>query len=189
VSPEPREVGIHVGELFAGAGDIVVKTLLGSCVSACLYDPRRGVGGMNHILLPEAIGGPGQTPGELRYGLHAMDLLLGSLVKLGADRASLCAKLFGGANTLDIEGVGQSIGPANVAFVDRFCAVERIRLIARDVGGSEARQVRFHVGTGRAWVRRLPAAPRIARDLWQRRAVESDVTLFDPPDPHDRERS
>lgn len=121
----------------------VLSTVLGSCVAVCLWDPGGKVGGMNHFLLPAA---PGQADSRmLRYGAHAMEMLINELLKLGARRRGLQAKLFGGASVTDTLG---PIGQANAAFAVNYLATEDIPCIAKSLGGTRARRIVFRPATG-----------------------------------------
>jgi chemotaxis protein CheD len=121
----------------------VLSTVLGSCVAVCLWDPGGKVGGMNHFLLPAA---PGQADAKtLRYGAHAMEVLINELLKLGARRRALQAKLFGGANVTETLG---PIGQANAAFALGYLTDEEIPCIAKSLGGTQARRIVFRPVTG-----------------------------------------
>jgi len=147
-------VTIYSGDVYASATPILIRTLLGSCVAACLRDPASGVGGMNHFMLPDANGHGREHPE--RFGVHAMERLIAQIQKLGGARARLEAKVFGGGHVLQgpdsVEGVAQQ----NVRFIRAFLREEGLRLAAADLGGRLARQILFHTGTGRVQVRRLP---------------------------------
>ena len=130
---------------------VALVTLLGSCVAACLYDPLERIGGMNHFMLPE--GRPGDV--SARYGAHAMELLINDLLKGGARRSRLQAKVFGGGNVL--RGFHDPIGTRNANFVLDYLDAERIPVVAQDLGDIFPRKVCFFVQTGRTLVRRLPA--------------------------------
>lgn len=149
-------VKILPGEFYATAGDEVVTTVLGSCVSACLHDPVVCVGGMNHFMLPEpAEGGDrwgGPTGRSARYGSDAMEQLVNTLLKAGAERARLQVKIFGGARVL---AQMTDIGKRNIDFVRQYLRAESLTLVSEDVGGNWPRQVRFYAASGRAQVRRL----------------------------------
>jgi len=135
-----RRVSIIQGENHvSGDADVVISTLLGSCVSVCLQDPEARIGGMNHFLLGE----PGkdqqvQRQDMQRYGVHAMELLINALMRKGANRSRLRAQIYGGANI--IAGLG-SIGSSNAEFARRFMQTEGIRIGQCDVGGKQARRV------------------------------------------------
>lgn len=143
--PITRTVHVMQGgcEASAQPGDIFT-TILGSCVCTCLSDPVAAIGGMNHFLLPDA--GLDDAK-QLRYGLHAMELLINALLKLGASRHRLEAKLFGGAMMSERLG---SIGRANADFALRFLDAEGIPCTAQSLGGTRARRIRFWPTAGRA---------------------------------------
>ncbi len=115
---------------------VYFSTVLGSCIAACVYDEKNGVGGMNHFLLAHGGGGTANA----RYGVHAMELLINGIMKKGAERRNLKAKVFGGAkmsvNLADI-------GAKNTAFIQSFLRDEGIPCISSSVGGTSARRVRF----------------------------------------------
>ena len=137
---------------------IALATVLVSCVAACLYDPSACVGGMNHFMLPDAAPGDGSA----RYGAHAMELLINGLLKAGASRQRLQAKVFGGGNVLPGMTL-DPIGTRNGNFVLNYLTAERIPIVAQDLFGVQPRKVCFYVRTGRTLVKRLPAAGEIAR--------------------------
>jgi chemotaxis protein CheD len=122
----------------------VIATILGSCISACIRDPIARVGGMNHFLLPD---GPGEGREALRYGVNAMELLINNLLKHGAARNSLEAKLFGGANVM--AGLSD-VGSKNASFAERFLADEGIPVVGGSVGGTAPRRIQFWPVSGRA---------------------------------------
>lgn len=137
---------------------LALATVLGSCVAACLYDASAKVGGMNHFMLPDAAPGDGSA----RYGAHAMELLINGLLKHGAVRSRLQAKVFGGGNVLPGMTL-DPIGTRNGNFVLNYLSAERIPIVAQDLFGVQPRKVCFFVRTGRTLVKRLPAAGEIAR--------------------------
>lgn len=147
ISNRPHQ-RIHVvqGEHHvSGDPDSVLTTILGSCVAVCLTDPVRGVGGMNHFLLPE-----GRTDGAdegRRYGVNLMELLINDLLRLGAKRERLQAKLFGGARMFD--GLSD-VGASNATFAEKFLRDEGIPVVGSSMGGTGARRVQYWPTTGRA---------------------------------------
>lgn len=122
----------------------VLTTILGSCIAACIRDPMAGVGGMNHFLLPE---GSGDDKNARRFGVNAMEVLINGLLKQGAQRTRLEAKLFGGANVL---AQLSDVGSRNAEFAKKYLNDEGIRLIGGDVGGISPRRIQFWPLTGRA---------------------------------------
>lgn len=151
----------------------VLTTLLGSCVATCLCDPVAGVGGMNHFLLAQ---GEGAGSMGYRYGLQAMELLINGLIKLGARKSRLEAKLFGGAR---MDHMLARIGDANAEFALQFLASEGIRCVAQSLGGTQARRVRYIPSTGHARQLlisgNLPGEDQVIRP---RPLPGGDVTLF-----------
>lgn len=127
---------------------LMMTTTLGSCVAACLFDVRRGLGGMNHFLLPDRPGSL-DAAGEAshRYGVHLMELLINGLLAKGASRAHLQAKVFGGACiTIGLTDAGAR----NTAFVERFLRHEGIPLVGGSLAGKRGRRVQFWPASGRA---------------------------------------
>lgn len=142
-----RRINIIQGEYrVSNETDVVIATLLGSCVAACIYDPLIRVGGMNHFLLPGEAG-QGQSLEAQRYGVHLMELLVNGLLKLGASRDRLQAKLFGGANTVRKLG---NIGTSNAKFAREFLSKEGITCTGSSLGGERGRRVQFWPSTGKA---------------------------------------
>lgn len=141
-----RRVHVVQGE-FHVSGDpvVVLTTILGSCVAACLRDPVIRVGGMNHFLLP-GDGLEGEVRSAMRYGVHAMELLVNGLLRAGARRDRLQAKLFGGARML--EGL-TDVGRQNADFAERFLREERIALSGVSLRGERGRRVQFWPHSGR----------------------------------------
>ena len=140
-------------DYMATDAPVALVTLLGSCVAACLYDPVLQLGGMNHFMLP---GGDVNDATSARYGVNAMELLINDLLKRGARRQRLQAKVFGGGNVLS--GFhSDPIGTRNANFVQAYLAAEGIPVVASDLGDNQARKVCFFVQSGRSLVKRLPA--------------------------------
>ncbi|MFL5304727.1 MAG: CheR family methyltransferase [Polyangia bacterium] len=158
---------IIVGETFASGAPSCVSTVLGSCVSVCLFDPLQRVGGMNHFLLPD--GGP-DGGASARYGAYAMDLLINELMKLGADRSRVVAKVFGAAHTTGSPEVSRR----NREFVRQYLAREQIPVLAERLGADRGMEVRFETHTGRARFRYLPRLGQALLD--QERQLLQQVT-------------
>lgn len=123
---------------------IVLTTILGSCVAACMRDPVAGVGGMNHFLLPGEVG---EGANSTKYGVHAMELLINGLLQRGALRSRIECKLFGGAHV--IRGL-TDVGAKNAAFAKIFLEEERIRCVGMSLGGVQARRIRYWPLSGHA---------------------------------------
>jgi chemotaxis protein CheD len=151
---ECEAVKVLPGEYYVTDRNMALVTTLGSCVSACVRDVRTGVGGMNHFMLPE--GGDASGPGgaSARYGAFAMELLINELIKLGARRPNLEAKVFGGGNVLEGLTVA-NVGARNGAFVLEFLAMEQIRVAAKDLFDDYPRKVYFFPRTGKVMVKKM----------------------------------
>ena len=146
---QKNRIQIYPGEQYVGSGDIILSTLLGSCVAACLYDPVNGVVGMNHFLLanhryPRNMSLIAAEAG--RYGVHAMEMLINEMLKNGAKRQHLKAKAFGGGNILKPSKNASNffcVGSINALFIQEFLENERIPLVASDLGGDLGRIIHF----------------------------------------------
>lgn len=177
-----REITVHVGDVVASAAPATISTLLGSCVAVCLWDPGLPAGGMNHFLLPAGDGGPTPADQATRFGVHAMDRLIGEMLKLGADPGRCIAKVFGGASVLALSGSAAGIPQANVDFVMAYLAREHLPVAASSVGGTVPRHIRFRTDTGTVTVRRVigPREQALLAETEQRarrrRALAGDVT-------------
>jgi chemotaxis protein CheD len=149
-------VKVLPGEYFVFDEDILILTTLGSCIAACLWDRERRIGGMNHFLLPEGSGG-GRDGDSGRYGNFAMDQLIGEMVKRGANRNTMEAKVFGGGAV--ISGMNSiNVGERNTAFVLEYLKTERITVVSKDVMDIYPRKVCFLPASGKAMVKRLASA-------------------------------
>jgi len=147
-------VKILPGEFFVHDEDILIMTTLGSCIAACLWDRHARIGGMNHFMLPENAGGAGALGDSGRYGSYAMELLINEMMKRGATRGSLEAKVFGGAQV--ISGMTSiNVGERNTQFVVDYLKTERIPILSRDVLDVHPRKVCFLPASGKAMVKRL----------------------------------
>jgi len=147
-------VKILPGEYFVTGQNMLIVTVLGSCVSVCLRDPVAGVSGMNHFLLPSDNGGGDLLSDSARYGVFAMDILINHMLKLGASRQRLEAKVFGGGNVL--KGfTAINVGERNVEFVLDYLATEHIPVLARDLLDYYPRKVYFFADTGQVLVRKI----------------------------------
>lgn len=141
------------GEYYVSSEEMVLVTVLGSCVSACIWDRSTGIGGMNHFMLPET-GGTDLCGAAGRYGTYAMELLINELMKKGARRDCLEAKLFGGGNVMK-NFAALNVGERNAAFAEEFLKTERIRVTAMDLLDIHPRKVVFFTHSGRALVKKL----------------------------------
>ncbi len=150
---------IQPGEFYITSHAEAISTVLGSCISACIRDPQLGIGGMNHFMLPEdttdgrsswldkATGGL-----ATRYGSFAMETLINALLKMGANRARLEVKVFGGGHVLN---VGTAVGDRNIDFARQWLRTEGLQVVAEDVGGTSPRRVIYFPADGKVRVKHL----------------------------------
>jgi chemotaxis protein CheD len=150
-------VKVLPGEYYVSAQEEMISTVLGSCVSACIRDADRRIGGMNHFMLPEPMSGErndwsSAVGRAARYGSDAMEQLINAVLKAGGRREALTVKIFGGGRVLtQMTDVGQR----NIAFVKRYLETEGLPLVAADVGDIYPRQLQFFPASGRVRVRQL----------------------------------
>jgi chemotaxis protein CheD len=159
---------------FAVSADptVVMSTVLGSCVAVCLYDQHASVGGMNHFLLATS----GETKSDdLKYGVNAMELLINRLLRAGADRRSLQAKVFGGARMTEH---ARDIGKSNAEFALDFLEREGIMCVSQSLGGTNARRVQFTPSTGAARQLQVAGPPPEIQSVKRPSPAAADITLF-----------
>jgi chemotaxis protein CheD len=175
------------GEYFATGRDMVLVTVLGSCVCACIRDRVNKIGGMNHFMLPDSGQDKNNPLGEsARYGVYAMEILINQLLKMGAKRSNLEAKVFGGASVLRGFTVN-NVGERNAEFVLQFLKTEKIPVVAEDLLDIYPRKVYFFPATGLVRVKNLKQVHNdtiINRDAEYNTRLhysklEGDVELFD----------
>lgn len=142
------------GEYYVTTRDMVLSTVLGSCVSACIYDSQSGIGGMNHFMLPAGKDDHGAQLPSARFGDSAMEILLQEILKRGARRANLVAKVFGGGN-VQRAMVTTHIGSQNAKFVKEYLARHQIRILAADLVGFNPRKIHFFPRSGKVLMKKL----------------------------------
>lgn len=183
---EREAVKILPGEYFATQSDTMIVTVLGSCVSVCLRDPFTKIAGMNHFLLPNDGGSQDVLSESARYGVYAMDILINHLLKLGASRYRLEAKVFGGGNVL--KGFTQTnVGERNAEFVVEYLKTENIPILASDLLDQYPRKVYFFPDSGKVLVRKIKSLHNTTimdRESAYRLAIKNtngsgDVELFE----------
>ncbi|MBU3981171.1 MAG: chemotaxis protein CheD [Proteobacteria bacterium] len=147
---------LRAGEYYASKNGEILHTILGSCIAACIYDHEKKIGGMNHYLLPSMI-----RPDEImvsevgRYGMYAMELLIGELIKCGAKRKNLTAKIFGGGNVLEFRKADGDVTGSNIRFVKKFLELEGIPIQKEDLGGYDGRKIMFFTDTAKVLLKRF----------------------------------
>ena len=172
------------GEYFVTSKDMLLVTVLGSCVAACIRDTESGIGGMNHFMLPDE-GGRDVVSSSARYGTYAMEVLINHLLKNGARRNRLEAKVFGGGAVLESLS-SSNVGARNAEFVLDYLKTEKIPVVAKDLLDSYPRKVYFFPQSGRVLVKKLHrvhndtlfSRERTYKDRLQSANVAGDVELF-----------
>lgn len=182
-----KTVSIHIGEYFACREPATITTLLGSCVSVCLFEPGVPIGGMNHIFLP-GDGYRGNFASANRYGVNLMEMLINTIMKLGGNRKKLVAKVFGGGRILPSMSSTICAGDKNISFALNFLDQENIHIVARDVGGNDSRKILFSTDTGQVLLKRI--RPALSQSIaaqernWYERAAQvyeraGSIVLFE----------
>jgi chemotaxis protein CheD len=166
-------VKVLPGEFFVYDEDILIMTTLGSCIAACLWDRSQRIGGMNHFMLPDGVAG-GADAG--RYGSFAMELLINEMIKRGATRSTMEAKVFGGGAV--ITGMNTiNVGERNTQFVLNYLRTERIAVVSKDVLDIYPRKVCFLPASGKAMVKRLASTNTDALAAQERAAAQKAVPV------------
>lgn len=142
---------LYPGAIFVHPEPHRVTTVLGSCVSVCLWDREKRIGGMNHFLLPLWNGEGLSTP---RYGNIAIEKLIDRMISLGCGKEGMIAKIFGGSAMWCTPKGLLTIGERNVALARQILQTQRIPILSSEVGGNAGRKIIFDTGTGQVMLRR-----------------------------------
>jgi len=140
---------LQPGQLLVPAVPSAITTILGSCVAVCLWEPQRGIGGMNHFMLPMATGSATASP---RFGIAAMEQLVARMRDAGARLPLVRARVFGGACMFDQMQSSAHLGQKNADLALDFLARRGIAVVQSDTGGSRGRKLIFHTDEGTAWL-------------------------------------
>ena len=180
--PQRHRYGVKVvaGDYYVTKQDEMISTVLGSCVAACIRDPKTGVGGINNYILPDS--DCDILSSSNRYGVFAMEQLINSITKYGGHRANFEIKLVGGCNMI---GGMNDIGQRNIDFIKDFLKIEGYHSIAEDLGGFQPRKVMYNAQDGRLFVQKLKCQHHeqyleleIAKQKRKLATVNDDVELF-----------
>ncbi|WP_439155543.1 chemotaxis protein CheD [Yoonia sp.] len=172
-APAEKTITVIQGNYAVSADpEVVLSTVLGSCVAVCLFDATAGVGGMNHFLLADY----GYTQSaDLKYGVNAMELLINKVLQAGGERRQLQAKLFGGARMTQHS---RDIGETNATFAIDFLDREGIACTSKSLGGDKARRVQFNPHSGAARQMQITGPAPIAETVRRASPPAADITLF-----------
>jgi chemotaxis protein CheD len=183
----PHEIAsILPGEFFVSRDPMIVYTVLGSCISACIRDPVAGVGGMNHFMLPEPKEKAHDSWGEsTRYGSYAMESLINEILKQGGLKSRLELKLFGAGK---IYGGQIDVGARNSEWVLNYVKTEGLSVVGRDLGDVCPRKIYYFTESGRVLMKKIEQIKN--RTIFEReleyaakikhvdQQAEEDVTVF-----------
>lgn len=185
---EKHMVEIFPGEYYATKNrDLILTTLLGSCVSVCLFDPVNQITGLNHIMIStETRFSQNDFSKDTRYGIHAMEMLINKMLKLGADRRYIQAKVFGGGKVLNTGS--HSIAYNNINFALDYLKEESFDVLSRDTGGYHGRKIYLLSKNFKIYLRRI-VMNSVLKKTYEREQVvinqykskkeeESNLTLF-----------
>lgn len=188
-APDIPRVTLNPGMFYVTAKTELITTLLGSCVSVCLQDKEAGISGMNHFLLANqryARNMPASITEAGRYGIHAMEVLINSMIQKGAKRSRLRAKAFGGGNVIKAFANDNfnCVGEVNSRFVKEFLVTEKIPIDAEDLGGTDGRVIAFRTDTFKVYRRFIQksASIEIEKDehsLWEKEIKHRDAEKDD----------
>lgn len=172
---------VNPGDVYVTMTDESINTVLGSCIATCLRDPFRGIGGMNHFMLPEAR--EGTAVSAACYGVAAMEQLINGVLANGGRKKRLQAKIFGGSDLFRSAGAGSHVGDSNIRFVREFLRDEGITVESEDVGGTQGRQVIYLPLSGKAFVKSTGTKTALRQEKDYRDNLTSnqwsgDVELF-----------
>ena len=188
---------IFAGEMYVSKKGEILSTILGSCISVCLYDIEKNIGGMNHFMLPDNSGGlkgwdgvkpeikkEDLTEKSMRYGITAMELLIGEMQKNGAERKSLRAKIFGGGNIINRNlSKKNSVGDKNIGFARAYLKMEGIKIESENVGAQYGRKIFYLTEKNKIFVKKVALEPALEEEKKYMKLLldikkESDITVF-----------
>ncbi|MBN2656244.1 MAG: hypothetical protein JXR86_04230 [Spirochaetales bacterium] len=184
---------IFAGEYYISSSGEVISTVLGSCIAVCLYDPVNRIGGMNHFMLPSGsqesmisnsmIEKEKLTEQSMRYGITAMEVLIGEMQKRGAERIHLKAKIFGGGKVINKNMTGTTVGDKNIGFARAYLKMEKIPIESENVGDTWGRKIFFLTENNSVFVKKVDLEPAVEEErnyMQKLKALKqkSDVTIF-----------
>ena len=156
---KPHQIHLLPGDYVISNEDIIISTVLGSCISVCFYSDNSPFCGMNHFMLPESMTAkPADSimhSDAAFYGINAMEVVINALFKNGINKGELRVKVFGGGNVIPVTNNHKTVGEQNIEFVFEFLKLENIPITACDVGGDFARKILFHTKTKEVFMSHL----------------------------------
>lgn len=188
-------VTIFPGELYVSSTSEIISTVLGSCISVCLYDLERGVGGMNHFMLPDTSHKASKlytqdlylnmeefSSESMKYGVTAMDVLIFRMQENGARRSHLIAKVFGGGNVIS-SLKSPTVGEMNINFAKSYLRTENIPIESESISEKHGRKIFFLSGTKSVFVKKIPIQTAITEEKRHKEheienKIKSDITIY-----------
>ncbi len=147
-----RKHTVFPGQFVITNTPTLISTVLGSCVSVCLWDKVTKVGAMNHYLLP---GTEEDELGNSNRGITSIPLLVKSMTNRKIQLKNVEAKVFGGCNSLYIDNDLFKVGERNTEIAMQILDELNIRVVAQHVGGCYGRKIVFNTDTGKVRMRLL----------------------------------
>ena len=172
-----KKANIHIGGVYSSKEPAVVRTVLGSCVAACVFDHIAEIGGMNHFMLPNGTNDSGLPT---RFGVNAMEVLINGILQLGGERARLQAKIFGAAHVLHMPGRAINVPDKNAHFIAEFLETEQIPIISRRLGGPDPLLVYFFTHSAKALIKALKrhdVASLVEEEARHQVQLSQDITV------------
>jgi chemotaxis protein CheD len=147
-----RKITLNIGDVVVCKEPAVLETVLGSCVSVCLYDESLKAGGMNHFLVPYVMSG---LKKPAYSGEESIKRLIDGFIRTGANLSHIKAKVFGGGKV--IKGIGEDInvGVENVKVAREMLKKYGIIIVKELACPDYAVKVVFYTATGRVFVKKL----------------------------------
>lgn len=158
---EPQNKYLYPSSIIISNRPTNIKTVLGSCVSVCMYDTEKKIGGINHFMMPFWRGDELSSP---KFGNVAMERLLEKMLNIGANKESLIAKVFGGAKLLNFPNDQYRIGIKNIDIAKMFLREHKIPIVSRDVGGNQGRKILFNTESGEVYLKRITSTMNLVSE-------------------------
>ncbi|OHD26580.1 MAG: hypothetical protein A2Y34_10330, partial [Spirochaetes bacterium GWC1_27_15] len=183
---QKKIISIGPGEYFVTKDDMVIQTVLGSCIAVCLFSDFDAYCGMNHFMLPGEAS-KNNDYDSARYGMYSMEMLINSLLKSGVNRKHLKAKVFGGGNVINFKTIKASIGENNIQFILNFLEKENIPIISNHLGGEHARKILFFSDSKKVLLKQISKTEEVEtlreeieynKSLVQETKKTSNIILF-----------
>lgn len=190
-------ITIYPGEYYISNTKEIISTVLGSCISVCLYDLPNNIGGMNHFMLPKSennreenltsensLNMESLSSRSMRFGLTAMEVLIIMMLKKGAKRENLRAKIFGGGNVLsNLSSSRPTVGEKNISFIKAYLKTENIIIENENISGNIGRKIFFITGSTSIFVKKIPITNLIQEDedylnAISKKQIKTDITIF-----------